>query len=92
MFGKIVATPVGLEPTTPSLEGWCSNPIELRGRSAGFYHDESVKSDTRILSSDEIAPASAFVRSGSSLAFGAQFYRNLTPPRPAEKIVAGKSA
>jgi hypothetical protein len=26
-----MATPVGLEPTTPGLEVQCSNPTELRG-------------------------------------------------------------
>src|SRR5262249_35067344 len=27
-----VARPAGLEPTTPSLEGWCSIQVELRAR------------------------------------------------------------
>jgi hypothetical protein len=31
-----MATPVGLEPTTPGLEVQCSDPTELRGRRASI--------------------------------------------------------
>src|SRR5262249_34329600 len=32
VLGQNLARPAGLEPTTPSLEGWCSIQVELRAR------------------------------------------------------------
>src|SRR3979490_1277234 len=37
MSRKTLARPAGVEPTTPSLEGWCSIQFELRARAKTYY-------------------------------------------------------
>src|SRR5574342_764710 len=40
----MVARPAGVEPTTPSLEGWCSIQFELRARAGTSIFLESAES------------------------------------------------
>src|ERR1700704_4296124 len=57
---ETLARPAGVEPTTPSLEGWCSIQFELRARAKTYYGrlggDQKIWSGWRDLNSRHLAP------------------------------------